>query len=131
MALPLTTEPRDLLLDNTNDIIVTTDLQLSSGIGAVVQSCRIAMQMFANEWFLDLDAGIKYWEEILARKPKFAVPAALSEFRRELSLVNGVLKITKLEVTFDGPTRTMFVKWRVLTGYGETPVDTIKLEIGV
>lgn len=130
MAQPLTDEPRDLLLDENNDLVITTDLQFATGVQAVVQSCRIAIQLFAGEWFLDLDAGIRYWEDILAQKPAIAVAAAKVEFRRELVAVAGVLRIIKLDVTYTRETRTLNVTWQVLTGLGETPVDTIALAIG-
>lgn len=130
MAQPLSDEPRDLLLDGDNDLVITTDLQFSRGIAAVAQSCRIALQMFAGEWFLDLDAGIRYWEDILAQKPHIAVAAAKVEFRRELLAVSGVLRVLKLDALYNTDTRALNVTWQVLTSLGETPVDTIALSIG-
>lgn len=125
MALPLINDPRDLLLGDDNDLVVTTDLAFTRGAGAIAQSCRIALQMFAGEWFLDLDAGIPYWDSILAQKPGVAVQAARIAFRSELAAVDGVVDITELDVTFDGPTRTMTITWQVLTQFGETPADSI------
>ncbi len=130
MPLPLTNEPRDLLLDSDNDLIVTSDLDFSRGIEAVAQSCRIALQMVQGEWFLDLDVGIPYWEEILAQKPLVAIEASRVAFRRELLSIEGVIDILKLDITYISETRTMSVVWQVLTGLGETPTDTIALEIG-
>lgn len=129
MPQPLATELRDLLLGTDNDIVITTDLQFSKGIQAVVQSCRIALQMFAEEWFLDLEAGIRYWQDILGKKPAVAIAAAKSEFRRELSQVEGVLRVLRLDVQLTS-SRTMTVTWQVETALGETPVDTIALAVG-
>lgn len=125
MALPLSDEPRDLLLGDDNDLVITTDLQFTKGITAVAQSCRIALQMFAGEWFLDLDAGIPYWDSILAQKPDVAIKAARIAFRSELLTSDGVIDVLKLGVTYDGDTRTMSITWQVLTALGETPVDSI------
>lgn len=130
MPLPLTNEPRDLLLDENNDLVVTTDLQFSRGIQAVTQSCRIALQLFQDEWFLDLDVGLPYWQSILAQKPSVAIAAARIFIARELRLVDGVLDILKLLVTYDGANRKLVVNWQVSTGYGDTPPDTIALAIG-
>lgn len=127
IQLPLETDPRDLLLGPNNDLVITTDLQFSTGIAAIAQSCRIALQMFAGEWFLDLDAGIPYWDQILAQKSTVAKTAAAIAFRSELSLVSGVIDVTTLDVEFDGPTRTLTITWQVQTAFGETPVDTIAL----
>ena len=130
MAQPLTNEPRDLLLDENNDLVVTTDLQFSRGITAVTQSCRIALQLFQDEWFLDMDAGLPYWQSILAQKPTVAIAAARIFIARELRLVEGVLDILKLIVSYDGANRKLIVEWQVSTGLGDTPVDTIALAIG-
>lgn len=130
MPLPLTNEPRDLLLDADNDLVVTSDLQFSRGIDAVAQSCRIALQLVRGEWFLDLDVGIPYWEEILAQKPAIALEASRAAFRRELLSVEGVIDITRLEITYDRTTRIMNIVWQVLTGFGETPADTVALDVG-
>lgn len=130
MSQPLSNEPRDLLLDSDNDLVVTTDLQFSRGITAVTQSCRIAMQLFQDEWFLDMDAGLPYWKSILAQKPSVAIAAARIFIARELRLVEGVLDILKLIVSYDGASRTLTVEWQVSTGLGDTPPDSIALSIG-
>lgn len=130
MPLPLTNEPRDLLLDDDNDLVVTTDLAFSRGVDAVTQSCRIALQMVQGEWFLDMEVGIPYWENILAQKPLIAIEASRVAFRNELLSIEGVIDVTKMEITYERTTRTMTVDWQVLTGLGETPADTIALEIG-
>ena len=129
MTLPLSTNPRDLLLGPDNDLVVTTDLQFAYGIQAVAQSCRIAIQMFAGEWFLNLDAGIPYWQAILGFKPAVAIAAAQIAFRTMLLSVDGVVDVLVLNITFDGATRAMNVQWQVSTALGDTPVDTIALTI--
>lgn len=130
MPLPLTNEPRDLLLDQNNDLVITHDLDFSRGIDAVVQSCRIALQIVQGEWFLDLDVGIPYWDNILAQKPLIAIAACQVAFTTELLSIEGVISVTKMDITYNRETRTMTVIWQILTGLGETPADTIALEIG-
>lgn len=130
MALPLADAPRDLLLGSDNDLVVTTDLAFTRGIEAVTQSCRIALQMFQDEWFLDLDVGLPYWQSILAQKPSVAIAAARIFVARELRLVDGVLDILKLDVSYDGANRKLVIDWQVSTALGETSTDTIALAIG-
>ena len=125
MALPLQNEPRDLLLDDDNDIVVTTDLQFSRGITAIAQSCRIRLLMFAGEWFLDLDAGIPYWQQILGKKSGPALVAAQIAFRSALSQVSGVVEVLRCDVSFEGPTRKLTINWQVRTAFGDTPADTL------
>lgn len=128
--MPLLTDPIDLLLDDNNDLVfVDGDLVFSKGMDAIVQQCRIAMQMFQGEWFLNLDAGLPYWQSILGQKPAVAIQAAQIFIRRELELVNGVLDILKLQITYVRETRALQVSWQVDTVFGETPSDVIELRI--
>jgi len=130
MAQPLTDEPRDLLLNENNDLVIGTDLDFSRGIAAVTQSCRIALQIFLEEWFLDLDIGIPYWQSILGQKPSVAIAAARIFIAQELRAVEGVLDILKLEVSYEPTERKLIINWQVSTGLGDTPVDTIAINVG-
>jgi hypothetical protein len=123
--LPLETDPIDLLLGPDNDLVVTTDLQFTTGLTAIAQACRIALQMFQEEWFLDLDAGMPYWQAILGQKPDVSIPAAGIAARSELMSVPGVIDVPLLDVTYDGPTRKMTIKWQVSTAFGDTQPDVI------
>lgn len=128
MATLLIDEPRDLLLGPDNDLVITDDLQFTAGLAAIAQDCRIAMLMFQGEWFLDLDAGIPYWQSILGQKTTVAKKAAAIAIRSALLAVDGVQEVTKLEVSVD-VSRRMKVKWQVRCAFGETPADTIVLRI--
>lgn len=125
MAQPLANEPRDLLLGEDNDLVVTTDLSFSRGITGVSQACRVAVQMFAEEWFLDLDVGIPYLQSILGKSRRVGLLAAKTAFRKELLAVSGVLEILRLDTSFESTTRTLTVTWQVRTALGNTPVDTL------
>lgn len=122
----LSTDPIDLLLDDNDDlVIVDGDLAFSSGVQGVAQACRIAISMFQGEWFLNLDAGIPYWQSILGHKPALAIPAATLAFRDALQEVPGVQAVTVCDVNYNGKTRVAKVRWAVKTVFGDTPVDTI------
>jgi len=131
--LPITGQPRDLLLGPDNDLVMTaTGLSWVTGVAAVAQSCRIAVQMFKAEWFADLELGIAYFENddrtegILGVKPKIAILRARNDYHRMLSAVVGVLEIKKLEVTYVNTTRTLVISWIVRTAEGDTVLDTIR-----
>jgi hypothetical protein len=123
--LPLETDPIDLLLGPDNDLVIGTDLQFTTGLTAIAQACRIALQMFQDEWFLDLDAGMPYWQDILGQKPDVAIPAAGMAARDALMSVPGVTDVPILNITFDGSTRKMSIPWQVSTAFGDTQPDTI------
>lgn len=125
----LETDPRDLLLDRQNDLVIDKDLQWSKGIAGVIQECRIKMQMFKNEWFLDLDSGIPYWGEILGQKPKLAIAAAGQAFTEALLSVEDVTSVTKMEITYDSAARSLTVRWAVRCTFGDTPVDTLAINV--
>lgn len=126
----LITDPIDLKLDANNELVIEDgDIPFTSGLDAIVQQCRIVLQMFQGEWFLNLDVGIPYWEKILGEKPTTAIEAARIFFRRELQLVDGVNKVTRLDITYTGSTRTLNVSWQVNTIFGDTPVDIIDLRV--
>lgn len=130
MALPLSTAPIDFLIDPaTNDLVIKTDLFFSSGIQAILQSCRIILQMFQGEWFLDLDLGIPYWQNIFGQKPGNAMQAAYVAYRAALLGVNGVTGVLSLNISYDGATRTMNVAFQVQTQFGDTPPDSIALAV--
>lgn len=126
---PLPGEPLDLLLGPDNDIVITDDLQFVYGVEGVMQECRIVLQLFAGEWFLNLDAGIPYWQQILGQKPQRAIAAAQIAFRRELEAVAGVGSVIKLNVSYQA-SRRLRVEFQVRTTTGETPADSIALRIG-
>lgn len=126
MAQPLSTDAVDLVLGPDNDLIIDDDdLQLARGVDGVTQLCRVAVQMFAGEWFLDLDLGVRYWDSILGVEGERARLVALADLRDVLSAVPGVLSIIKLAAEFDGATRTLTATWQVRTSSGDTPVDTL------
>ncbi len=125
----LETEPRDLLLDRYNDLVITTDLDWSRGVAGVMQECRVKLQMFQGEWFLDLDKGIPYWGQILGQKPALAIAAIGASFTETLLSIEDVIAVTKMQVTYAGATRTLTVNWQIQCVFGTTPVDTLNLSI--
>jgi hypothetical protein len=124
----LETEPRDLLLED-NDLVITTDLAFSSGVSGVAQSCKTAMQMFQGEWFLNLDAGIPYWGEILGQKPAIAIAAATAHFTEMLLSIEDVTSVSRMSVTYEASSRTLSVRWQVRCTFGQTPVDTLAINV--
>jgi hypothetical protein len=113
----LATDPIDLLLDDDGDIVVVEDLRLSSGVAAVAQGIRIRIQSFRGEWFLDLDDGVPYWQDLLGAK--FNELRARAAFRDAITSAPGVVQLLSLEVGFDGATRTLTVAWEVRTAFGD------------
>lgn len=121
------TNPVDLLLDNDGDLLVDAGhIYFSSGLRAVAQGIKIRLLSFKGEWFLDLDHGVPYWQDILGQK--YNETKVRAAFRDAILAAPGVNKILELEVEFDGATRAVNVWWRVQTIFGVTE-DELVLEV--
>lgn len=124
----------DIPIDpSSGDIVLTGGkIIMTSGVPAVVQGARIRMQMIAGEWFLDLDAGVPYFERVgvLATKALFGQKYDQSKneraYRAALVATPGVLQpINSLNVSFIGTTRATTVTWSAKTAFGDTASDTL------
>ena len=109
---------RDLYLDDSHDIVLDgADLRLVSAGEAIRQSADVRLQFFAEEWFLDLSAGVPWFQEILIKNPN--IPAVTEVFRAQLLAVPGIALIEQLGVDYTSGTRTLRVNWRAPTDLGE------------
>jgi hypothetical protein len=130
MAL-LKDTPLDFKLVSNELVFVGGDVVLTSGADGVAQDVRIAVQMIAGEWFYNLDEGIAFFkaqgidpERVILGK-KFKKERVISEFTRAILSVEGVNRIESLHVEFDVPSRTVSVRYRVSTTFGDTFADSL------
>lgn len=119
-------DPIDLLLDVEGDLVLTSDLQFSTNLNAVAQGIRIRIQTFRGEWFLDLDHGVPYYQDLLGQK--FNEVKARSAFRTAIVTAPGVTELTALTVAYEGTTRALQVSWKVRSVFG-TIEETLSLEV--
>jgi hypothetical protein len=116
---------RDLTLDaTTGDILLQNgDLYLTTEYAAIAQDVRIRLRFFQGEWFLDLDAGVPFFQSLLVKSPNLA---AIREIIGEKILeADGVKSITKLTLDFDKATRELSVRATVNTDLGELNLTTL------
>lgn len=131
----LITDPVDLPVDAASgDLVLTAGkVILTTGVTAAVQGVRIRLQMIAGEWFLDLDAGVPYFERV-------GVPAAKAIYgqkydqgkaeraiRTAIAAAPGIVKVGAVNVVFTGSTRGISTTWQAATAFGDTPADTLAL----
>ncbi len=116
---------RDIALDDAGDWNISGgDLTLVSDGPAILQALIIALEFFKGEWFLDEEAGLPYFQDVLVKNPD---PNVLqSVFRTAILDVPGVLAINELTLLFDTAARTFAVTFRVSTDFGEL-VSTVGL----
>lgn len=126
MATLLATDFLDARLDDDGDIYIGPNgPEWISGIEGVSQLVAIAIKLFKGEWFLNLDAGVPYFQEILARK--FDRALTRQRLLEQIEKVPGVVQVLLLEVEFEATTRTMSVRIKLRTLFGDTEADTLEV----
>ena len=109
----------DLALDPvTGDLVFANrDLATLSGAELVQQRLAITPKMFKGEWFLDADAGIPYFQEILKKGvATTVVDAILRKAVLDTEDVNRLLTYTP--AVLDKVNRIISVAFTVDTVYG-------------
>lgn len=132
MATTLITDPIDWEIDEDNQLIIP--IRYVTGLKAVVQAIRVRLQLWRGEWFLNLAAGMPWLtsEDGVTVTDAQAIlgeqydPIKIrSAIRSEILAVANVVDIPELTTEFDGESRVLTVRFRVLTRFGETPSDVI------
>jgi hypothetical protein len=110
---------RDLAFDfkTKKFILAAGDLTLTKDLEAIRQAVQIRCQTFLGEWFLDLEAGIPYFQNVLVKSPNIA--AIRQIFRNKIETVPGVVAVTRLDLNFDRQTRSLTLSFSANTDLGE------------
>lgn len=113
----------DLLLDQiSNDLVIANgELQFTTkNPDEVRQRLGIRLKTFEDEWFIDLDYGIPYMQQIIsqARRKEDVDVLLLSEIRDE----DGVEAVTSFNSTWDRVTREYSFTAEIVTPDGEVTV---------
>lgn len=105
----------DLLLnDTTFDLeIVDGGLALTESVEAVRQYLRSKLKTVRGEWFLDLTAGVPYYEEVFKKGPDPVVIDAV--FKEAILTTPGVLELLEFDMDLDGLTRKLTLQFKIRT----------------
>ena len=107
----------NLLLTTDNDLkLIDGSLTLVEGIDEVAQKIKQVLLSVRGDWFLDLDLGLPFFQEIL--KKATSVSAVENIYLDAISGVPGVLDITKFRLDFQSSTRTANIVFEVTTSNG-------------
>lgn len=102
-----------------------TDCVFVEGVTAVAQQIRTGLQVFANTWHFDRNAGIAYIDEVFVNNPDLrGIRTIFWDF---FFTVPGVTEVQTLSLRVDSAERTLFVSFVVVTEYGSTISDTVAL----
>lgn len=126
MAL-LETDPLDVELDEDGDALIDEEgLHLIGGIEGVAQLCLIALRLFLEEWFQNLEVGMPWFQEILGEK--YDEPLIRRRVIETLLGVTGVVGVLTLAITFEN--RNVRITASVRTLFGDTTLDLLALSGG-
>lgn len=94
----------------TNDLHfdATGNLALVQGRQAVAEHAAQRVRTFEGEWFLDSEAGLPWFQQLLGRRFDPALAEAL--VKAEIAETKGVIEITAFSVSFDQSSRFVNMK---------------------
>lgn len=99
----------DLYLDpQTGDLDVsdTGVVRLTNGVPeSAAQRLLVTLRMFTGEWFLDLRAGVPYYQSILVKAPDLDL--VRSVFRQVIAADPFVVDVPIVDVALDRATRVL------------------------
>lgn len=139
--MALSTDPIDWLLAADGDVSLGptygADLKWTTGVAAVIQGIRVALQMIRGEWFLDDEEGVPYYErpgvpaaDALIGQARFNELKAIAAFREAIERAPGVNQILKLSVSLNKATRKLSCVWAVRTVFGDSNPETTVVTVG-
>lgn len=108
---PGTGAARSLLLNADGDLaFVGGSMVMARGVTAVRQEIRTRFAFWLGESFMDVTAGIDFFNEVFTKPPD--VLRAQSAFRRELVEVAGVASVDEVTATFFPAERRLSLFYR-------------------
>lgn len=116
----------DLCLDSkTHDLVIKDgDFSLTTGNDTIRQRIKQALLFYKGEWFLDVTAGIPYFDDVLIKSPE--QKRVESIFKAAILAVEGTVKLLEFKTNYVPDTRTFELDFVV-----ETNVGNVSLEVSV
>ena len=108
----------DVELNSDWDIEPTgSNLTLVTGADAIKQHLGQRLKTFYGEWFLDMEKGIPYFQQVLKKNPDPVVIDSI--FKREIIDTPGILQLLEFDLSIDNATRILALSFKVLSIDGE------------
>ena len=91
---------------------ITTDFSFTSDASEyIVQKIKNRLLVFKNEWFLNRELGIPYFQEVFEKQPNFRFIPVL--FSNEILKINGISEVTEIEISsYNASRREMSIFFR-------------------
>lgn len=95
---------------------------------AVGQAALTRLRLWAGEWFLNLEEGTPYWQQILAHKNLGLAEAAIRDRILGTPFATG---LTNFSVVFNSTTRALGVTGILSTAFGVQYIDVALTDVPV
>lgn len=117
----------DLKLDvTTGDLDLTGgDISLTTGKDTIEQHIRSTLRAFKGEWFLDLDKGVPYYQEVFRKNQSPVVVDAI--FKEAILGCQGVIELTAFDIKVDTVTRKLLLTFSCETFEGEVSFENLEV----
>jgi len=76
--------------------LVNNSLQITEGTDTIDQTLRHRLRTFKGEYFLDINTGIAYYQEILKKNPNSVIIDTI--FKREILNTDGVVELLEFSI---------------------------------
>ncbi len=101
----------DIALDTEGDILITgSDLTLTTGVDAIRQHLSQRLKTFYGEWFLNMEIGVPYFQQVLRKNPDPVIIDSI--FKREIINTPGILQLEEFSLDLDSATRTLTLSFK-------------------
>lgn len=110
---------RDFKLDDNGDwAIENFGFSFTSDNSEYVkQKIRIRLQFFKGEYYLNIDAGVPYYQSILGKQ--ITVDDAIAILKSVIVGTPGVVELLNFDPNLDGATRILSIEFKVRTEQNE------------
>lgn len=114
---------KDLQLNNlTHDLdLVNFDLVLTEGNNSIKQALKIRLLFFVNDWYLDINEGIPFYENIYDKN--ISLTEVDNIIKTVILKTDGVNEIISYNSNFNKETRKFNIDFKVNTIYGEVSLQ--------
>lgn len=121
-----TDPPRNFLLDDDHDLVITSNLAMVAGLSAIAQDINCALLCIATfdddgnpdgEWFLNREIGIPWFRDVFIKNP--SLPRIQEMIRRAVLARPGVNGVSSLVLKFNRPARDLSMDYVASTDLGE------------
>jgi len=111
--LKLSTQTNDLDLSNSTDIQLT-----STAVESLAQRLRIKLKIFTNTYFMDMDFGIPYYEQVFVKGASKKLLDAI--FKKAIYDTPDVSAIVNYRSEFDRANRRYLPQFTVISSDGNS-----------